>query len=649
MSFRRTLPLLVALAVAVPAFAEPPARPLTPAEAKKRDAVALYLRAKLRAQDSEFEEALKDFRKAVEMDPQDAALRAEFAELLRDLSILPEAEKEARKAVELGPSNPAALRVLGQILLATAKDKAGYEAAADVLRKANQAVPGDPQAAISYAQILLRLDRPADAAAVLERVLEKSRGPGMYLMYGEALSKSGRFAEAEELYQSLLRMEPENRAAALGLLQLYERSRQWDKAIPVVQGFVKAQPQNLALKTQFASLLFRARRFQEGKKVLDEVLAKDPGNREALRLTAAFLSETRETDKADATLKRLEWLDPDDPDATFRRALNFVEARRLDEAEKLLKELRAKLLAQGGKAPELAQVDGQLGYVAFLRKDYDAATSLLAPHLVDEDGLNQQAFNILAQIARDRDRPADGVALSEEALKKSKRTPLLVSTLAEFKRRSPSAAEKAEGEKMLAALATDGREGALAAADAWQRLEAYDRAAATAAAALETYRDDPELLFRLAASLEREKKTAEAVDAFERLITVRPDHAPALNYLGYMWAERGENLPRANELIKKAVDLDPGNGAYLDSLGWVSFQSGRLEEAEKYLLDAAELTPDDPTVAEHLGDVYEKRGEVGKARQEWKRALSLKPEDGGKKLEEKLRRTAGVADKLEKK
>jgi tetratricopeptide (TPR) repeat protein len=649
MSFRRFSPLLAALLAVLPAVAEPPARPLTPAEAKKRDAVDLFLRAKLHAQESEFEEALKDFRKAVELDPQDAALRAEFAELLRDLSILPEAEKEARKAVALSPSNPAALRVLGQVLLATAKDKAGYEAAAEELGKANEAAPGDTQTAISYAQTLLRLDRPADAVAVLERVLDKSRGPGIYLMYGEALSKSGRYAEAEELYRSLLRMEPDNRAAALGLLQLYERSRQWDKAIPVVEEFVQAQPKNLALRTQFASLLLRARRFAEGKKVLDGVLAKDPGNREALRLTAAYFSETRETDKADATLQKLESLDPADPDATFRRALNFVEARRLDEGEKLLKELRARLVAQGGKEAELAQVDGQLGYVAFLRKDYDAAVALLTPRLFDEDGLNQQAFNILAQIARDRERPADGVRLAEEALKKSKRTPLVVSTLAEFERRSASAAEKADGEKLLTALAGEGREGAVAAADAWQRLEAYDRAAATATAALEIYRDDPELLFRLAASLEREKKTAEAVATFERLITVRPDHAPALNYLGYMWAERGENLPRANELIQKAVDLDPGNAAYLDSLGWVCFQTGRLDDAEKYLLEAMELNPDDATITEHLGDLYEKRGEIGKARREWKRALSLKPEDGGKKLEERLRRTAGVADNVEKK
>ena len=650
MSFRHALPLAAALFLARPtAGAQPAAKALNAAEARKRDATQLFLEARLRAQNSEFEEAVKTFRRAVELDPQDAALRAEFAEFLRDLSILPEAEKEARRAVQLSPENAAAQRALGHVLLATAKDRAGYEEAAAALEKANAAMPGDVSTAVAYGQVLLRLDRPAEAVTVLGRVLEKQRGSALPLLYGEALTKSGRFAEAEELYQSVLRTEPDNRAAAFGLLQLYERSRQWDKAVPLVQGFVKAQPQNLGLKVQYAQILLRARRFDEGRKVVDEILAKDPGNREALRVSAALLSETRETDKADATLRKLEALDPDDPDATFRRAVNFVEARRLDEGEKLLRGLHEKLVARGVKGPELAQVEGQLGYVAFLKKDYDAAVKLLAPHLVDDEGLNPQAFNILAQIARERDRPGDGLKVAEEASSKSKRTPLVRSTLAEFKLRSAAAADKADGEKLLGELAEEGREGALAAADAWQRLDKYGRAADTATAALETYRDDPDLLFRLAASLERDKRFAESVAAFERLLAVRPDHAPGLNYLGYMWAERGENLPRALELIRKAVDLDPGNGAYLDSLGWAYFQLGRLDLAEKHLGDAAQLNPDDATIEEHLGDLYEKRGDIGRAREAWKRALTLKPEDGGKKLEERLRRTEGLADRLEKK
>jgi tetratricopeptide (TPR) repeat protein len=653
MSIRRLVPLLPVLILAGHAVSQAPAASpstpsLTAAEVRRRDAVDWYLRGRLHAQESEFEAAVKAFRKAVELDPTDGSLRGEFAELLRDLSILGEAEKEAKKAAELSPNDPWVQRILGQVLLTNARERVGLEKAAAALKKANDLQPGEPLGAMAYAQALLRLDRPQEAVPVLERALDRGRGPALPLLYGEVLEKSGRFGDAEEVFQSILRMDPENRAASLGLLRVYERSRRWDKAIPLVQHYLKAQPTNLGLKVQYASLLLRARRFADARKTLDQVLAADPGNREAIRLYASLLSETREIDKADELLRKLAALDPDDPDVPFRRAVNFVEARRLGEAEQILTALRASLVKKGGKGPELSQVDGQLGYIAYLRKDYGAAESFLTPHLVDEEGLNMQAFNLLAQIARDRERPAEGLKVAREASAKNKGV-LVRATLGEFLLRSAPEAERAEGETDLAALARESREGALAAADAWQRLEKYGRAADTARAALQTYRDDPELLFRLGASLEREKKTAESVAAFEQLLAVRPDHAAGLNYLGYMWAERGENLPRALEMIQKAVDLDPGNGAYLDSLGWAYFQLGKFDLAEQNLRSASELNPDDSTIEEHLGDLCEKQGEIAKARTHWKRALTLKPEDGGRKLEERLRRTEGIADKLEKK
>jgi tetratricopeptide (TPR) repeat protein len=471
----------------------------------------------------------------------------------------------------------------------------------------------------------------------------------MPLLYGEALERSGRFTDAEDAFQAILRVDPENRAASLGLLRVYERSRRWDKAIPLVQTYLKAQPSNLGLKVQYGSLLLRARRFADAKRTLEEVLAADPGNREAIRLYAALLSETRETDKADEVLRKLERLDPDDADVTFRRAVNFLEARRLDDARKILQDLREKLVKNPAKDPELSQVEGQLAYIAYLKKDYEASASMLTPHLFDGDELNIQAFNLLVQIARDRERPADGLKVAREVVAKGKGGVSAGACLGEFLLRSPSAGEKAEGEKVLQDLASGAREGALASADAWQRLENYVQAAETARAALETYRDDPDLLFRLAASLERQKKFAESEVAFERLLAVRADHAPALNYLGYMWAERGENLSRALDLIQKAVDLDPGNGAYLDSLGWAYFQLGKYDLAERNLREASDLNPDDATIEEHLGDLFEKRGEITIARARWKHALTLKPENGGTKLEEKLRRTEGVADKLERK
>ncbi len=643
MPVRRTLKtaafLLAALA-ALQARAQPTAPSLSPAEAKRKEAVEHYLRAKLFAQDTEFEQAVKEFRKAVDLDPEDGPLRREYGELLRDIPIYPEAEREARKAVELMPQSAGAHRLLGQVLLATAKDKPRVEEAAAELKKAAELGPPDPQGAVALAQAAIRLDKPKDAVAALEAVADRAHGPSFLLLYGEALERDGQTEKAEEIYRSLLRQDPENRAASVGLLRVYDRSKQFDKEAALLESFMKGQPGNLAAKTQYATVLLRARRFPESKKAFDQVLAADPGNRDALRMYAALLSETRETDKADETLRKLQSLEPDDPEVPYRRAMNFLEARRLDEAQQILEDLRKSLTGRKTDGSEAGQIDGQLAYIAYLRKDYAKAASILTPRLRDADGLNPQAFALLTQIARDQEDWPGGLRLTREAYgKPGKKTPNLRATHAEFLLRS-SAADKAEGGKILAALAAEDKAGALAAADAWQRLDEFGRAADAARVGLDHFPEDPELLFRLAASLERAKKVGESEAAFERLLKIRPDHAPGMNYLGYMWADRGENLPRALDLIRKAVDLEPSNGAYLDSLGWAYFRLNKLDKAEENLLAASSLNPDDATVEEHLGDLWEKKGDGAKARESWKRALTLKPEPDVKlRLEEKVRKT----------
>jgi Flp pilus assembly protein TadD len=362
---------------------------------------------------------------------------------------------------------------------------------------------------------------------------------------------------------------------------------------------------------------------------------------------AALLSETRETDKAEETLRRLQTLEPDDPEVAYRRAINFLDAHRLQEAERVLEDLKKGFGEKKADGLEAGQIDGQLAYIAYLRKDFARATSLLKPRLWDADGANPQAFNLLAQIARDQEDWPGGLRLTREAYDKGgKKSPNVRATHAEFLVRSAAPADKAEGEKILATLAAEDKAGVLAAADAWQRLDQYGRAADVARKGLERDKEDPELLFRLAASLERDKKVGESEVAFEKLLTVRSDHAPGMNYLGYMWADRGEHLSRALELIRKAVDLEPSNGAYLDSLGWVYFRLNKLDKAEENLRAASTLNPDDATVEEHLGDLWEKKGDLAKARESWKRALTLKPEpENRQRLEEKIRKTETDAKK----
>jgi Flp pilus assembly protein TadD len=93
-----------------------------------------------------------------------------------------------------------------------------------------------------------------------------------------------------------------------------------------------------------------------------------------------------------------------------------------------------------------------------------------------------------------------------------------------------------------------------------------------------------------------------------------------------MWAEGGVNLDQAQDMLTRAVGQDPTNGAYVDSLGWVYYQLGKLDLAEKYIMDATRLLPRDATVHEHLGDVFAKRGDMAGALKAYRTALDLDPE-----------------------
>lgn len=109
-------------------------------------------------------------------------------------------------------------------------------------------------------------------------------------------------------------------------------------------------------------------------------------------------------------------------------------------------------------------------------------------------------------------------------------------------------------------------------------------------------------------------------------VDLAPEEATALNYLGYMWAERGENLDEAFALIEKAVSLQPDSGAIIDSLGWAHYQRGNYSEAVGHLEHAASIEAGDPTITDHLGDVYWRLGRKIEARYQWRRVLELEPD-----------------------
>ena len=99
-----------------------------------------------------------------------------------------------------------------------------------------------------------------------------------------------------------------------------------------------------------------------------------------------------------------------------------------------------------------------------------------------------------------------------------------------------------------------------------------------------------------------------------------------LNYLGYSWTEQGRNLARARQMIERAVEQRPNDGAIIDSLGWVMLRQGNIAGAVKSLERAVELVPEDATINGHLGDAYWAARRRPEALYQWRRALSLKPD-----------------------
>jgi len=149
----------------------------------------------------------------------------------------------------------------------------------------------------------------------------------------------------------------------------------------------------------------------------------------------------------------------------------------------------------------------------------------------------------------------------------------------------------------------------------------------------ETNRLSTVLYFQLGATSERAGKRAQAEKYFEQAIALSPENAEALNYLGYMWAEKGEKLQRARELIERALKLEPDNAAFLDSLGWVFFQMGKPREAVAALLKAVAATSKEPdaTIYDHLGDAYAALNDMDKAREAWAKSLAIDATEAVKK------------------
>jgi tetratricopeptide (TPR) repeat protein len=167
--------------------------------------------------------------------------------------------------------------------------------------------------------------------------------------------------------------------------------------------------------------------------------------------------------------------------------------------------------------------------------------------------------------------------------------------------------------------------------------ESYDKEIATYNEGLKHIKNTNDsiiIMFNLGSRLERLKQIDRAITVFEKILEIKPDHEQSLNYLGYTLADNDMKLDYAYDLILRALEISPENGAYIDSHGWVLYKLGKYNKALGELLKAFEFIDNDPIITDHIGDVYKAISETDKAREYWQKALELDPDN--EKIKEKL-------------
>jgi tetratricopeptide (TPR) repeat protein len=175
----------------------------------------------------------------------------------------------------------------------------------------------------------------------------------------------------------------------------------------------------------------------------------------------------------------------------------------------------------------------------------------------------------------------------------------------------------------------------------------YDGAIETVNQALSHIPQDPDLFYTLAIIYSFQGNIQKYLEFANVALNKKPDDPAILNFIAYTWVEQKTNLDQAEKYLNRALEIDPENGAIIDSMGWLYFQKGDYQEALKWIKRAQEKIPDDPEILLHLGQIYLKLGNRKKSASLLEQALTLKPRPLLKKQIEELMKQAGFKIKIE--
>lgn len=581
--------------------------------------------------------AVAEYRAAILADPDSGFLRRQLIQLFARANQLEDAIAEADELLDKNPEDVELLRLMGQIYSRYAFSKRGntdnalLKKAVAVFERLQQVDSSDTKSLLQLSNLYRALKENDKAAAILRRLLDEEPDSTDALA-GLAFLQldSGDYVSAIEALEKIKTSGVADRNHLTALASAYERMGLYKEATTVYQELLDNFSRGgnpVAIRRGLAHNLVLSGQYKKALKqyeILVEIEHRNPENH--LRLSQLY-REQRRFDEAHQSLQKAQKLAPSSPEIQY----NLVQLLQAEGATgKAIEAMEGLLEATSKEKYSSREIQARtmfLEQLGTLHRSFENITKA------------EEAFRTMAEISPET-RPRALLQIVDN-WRTARQYMKALQSLKEAREEFPDDRSLAmlqatvfaetgnadEGAKVLKGLLNEGPldyQTYLSLAHVYEKGKKFDDAILAVQEAkglASTDRQKRAVLFTHGSVLERAKRFDEAEEKFRELLTEDPDNASALNYLGYMLADRNVKLRDAHEMIQKALDLDPHNGAYLDSLGWVYYRQNKFELAERYLRRSLQQHKRDPIVLSHLGDVYFKLQQIELAGQHWKRSI----------------------------
>lgn len=586
--------------------------------------------------------AISEFKQAIADDPDSLFLHVQLGDLYWRVGRVNDALSEAQHVLQVNPNDPDAHQLLAGIYLHELGENQSPQGQKQTLEKAiheyeaiTRLNPSDTRSVIMLGRLYGLDNQSAKAAATFKKVLTNNPDSASALNYlGKLYIDQEQYPEAISFLEKV--PQAQRGPATLGMLGLaYSETGDYTRAITNFKAALEMDPENVDVRRQYADALMRSGKLTEARDEFEKVLKVNPQDGVSYLRLAQIDRATGHFDAAEKELTQAGSLLPGDLEVNFEQAELQSALGNSDQAIAILKQLLDQTKSadghySGGDASNRATFLEHLGLVYQSQEKYDQAVAAFR-QIVDlgeaQAPRGERLIVGTLQLEGKRQEALQEVNSALAKFPKNRSLILLHATLLGEQGHVNEAVSRLRD--LMKAGGGHDAQVELAIVQIYSQARRYREAQDELEKMLQqpglSASDQETAQFFLGSVYERQKKYDLAEQQFKSVLAADPLNSEAFNYLGYMNADRGVELDQSVEYIKKALELEPNNAAYLDSLGWAYYKMARYDLARPPLEKAAKLLSNDPTVLEHLGHLYLKLGNQTGAATEWKRALQEWP------------------------